>query len=137
MVRFVVKASDFEIWPNVVAPFPEWTPQVIERLERWALGRSNPRNWRGRISPLQVKNCISIETKDYRDREWRPLLIKKCLQLSQSELGVIIGDKVYISSQTVLNGTLGYVMTSIPARELWGDGWVLRIKSPKDALQMD
>src|SRR5262245_7429709 len=52
LVRFTLRATDFEPWPDITASYPAWTPEQIARLERSAPRGSDPSRWQCRVAPL-------------------------------------------------------------------------------------
>jgi hypothetical protein len=52
LVRFTLRAEDFERWPDIAQQFPAWTPVFVKVLERAAIGKEQPALWRCRVEPL-------------------------------------------------------------------------------------
>lgn len=71
-VRFTFDSDRFFPWADVPARHPEWTALQIFRLERLAGGKSDPSSWWCRVGPIALSECVSIETRSYRDNRWRP-----------------------------------------------------------------
>lgn len=109
-VRFVLRANDFETWPEMVRQFPAWTPDQIARLEHAARGQSRSQDWRCRVAPLPAEAWLKIETRSYTDPVWRPLDLTEAPTVVDADtIGVWIGDKIYISTPFAgPNGSTGY-----------------------------
>ncbi|WP_018263343.1 hypothetical protein [Methylobacterium sp. WSM2598] len=69
-VRFGLRADDFLAWPEIVGQHPESTVEHVAHLERLAAGRSSPRTWRCRSTPLPSSAWLGVETKAYADKRW-------------------------------------------------------------------
>jgi hypothetical protein len=77
-VRFTLEAADFEPWSGIRRRFPQWTPEQIDRLERFARSRRvSPDRWRCRPDPLSSDRWGLVETKTYMGG-WKPLPEYEC-----------------------------------------------------------
>jgi hypothetical protein len=63
MVRFTLRADDFEPWREVVSRFPAWKTAHVEMLERVA--KSSPVTWCCRTEPLPRSRWVAIDTRSY------------------------------------------------------------------------
>jgi hypothetical protein len=115
MVRFTLRAHDFEPWRKLVDRHPAWTSVFIDRLVRAARAvRSSPDTWLRRTEPLPWRNWISVETRSpYGDNIWLPFegpfdgpVIVDC---GDGYMGVKIKGKVFASRPHSLpNGNRAY-----------------------------
>lgn len=119
LVRFTLPAEAFEPWHAIVARIPAWTPDYIARLERAAVGKSRPQDWRCRLDTLPADRWISIETRSYTDKVWRPLPTPwAVMPFDEKSYGVQIGAKVYVSTAVPGPfGSAGYVPVVLDAEE--------------------
>jgi hypothetical protein len=112
LVRFVLRASDFEKWPDAVARFPAWTADEISRLERAAQGMSSPALWRCRTAPLPREAWVAIETRSWTNKQWKALPLDDLQPIEQPDgktLGIVIDGTAYLSTQVELpDGARGY-----------------------------
>ncbi|MFG1276580.1 hypothetical protein [Xanthobacter autotrophicus] len=72
-VRLTLDPADFFRWSEASALFAQWTKEHISLLEWAAQGKSDPRNWWCRATPLPVSAIRSIEAKPYQGSTWRPV----------------------------------------------------------------
>ncbi|WP_267427357.1 hypothetical protein [Methylobacterium sp. GC_Met_2] len=119
LVRFTLAAQDFEPWDTIVSRVPAWTPNHVERLERAAIGKSRPQDWRCRLAPLPADQWVGIETRSYTDKVWRPLPTPwSVIPLDAQSYAVQIGAKVYASTAVPgPHGMAAYVPTVLNAED--------------------
>jgi len=99
LVRFTLRADDFNSWPKAVEPFPAWTTEQVSRLEAAARGKSRPQDWRCRAEALPAEAWVGIDTRSYTDPIWRSLdLTVEPAVFGPDTIGVWIGEKVYVST---------------------------------------
>lgn len=117
LVRFTLDAQDFEPWDTIVSRIPAWTAIHITRLERAAIGKSRPQDWRCRLDPLPADRWVCIETRSYTDKVWRPLPTPwAVMPFDEKSYGVQIGAKIYVSASVPgPHGSAGYVPTILNA----------------------
>jgi len=107
LVRLSLHAEDFELWPDILRRFPQWTAQHVERLEANArkLGETGIHCWRVRAEPLPLSRAIRVEAKHY-SGDWRAIdvaaacVVKPALHLR----GVVLGDNVFAAMQRIEPG---------------------------------
>jgi hypothetical protein len=72
LVRFTLRAEDFETWLEIATRCSQWTPELIELMKDVASSRgSSYRSWRCRTEPLALERWLAVETKAYRG-PWQP-----------------------------------------------------------------
>lgn len=110
-VRFTLRASDFQGWPEITTSLPAWTPSEVRRLEK-AARTTSPRHWRCRVDALPCKAWVAVETRGFRDREWSPVDPDvELIDLGDGALGLWIGELAYFSGQIPQpNGNMGYTV---------------------------
>ncbi|MCJ2098972.1 hypothetical protein [Methylobacterium sp. E-046] len=108
-VRFTLRASDFEAWPDITAGFAAWTLSEVRRLEK-AARTTTSRPWRCRVDPLPREAWLTVETRCFRDRDWTPVDTgTEIIDLGDGALGLWLGDLAYFSGQIPqANGNVGY-----------------------------
>jgi hypothetical protein len=75
LVRFTLKAADFFPWKVIGQNFVEWTAAEIERFEETARHWGQPTDdWYCRSEPLSLEQVVAIDTRSYRNKNWKPLL---------------------------------------------------------------
>jgi hypothetical protein len=78
-VRFTVAAEDFEPWLDVYARFPEWTSDMIERLQKTAGEQlTQTSEWYCRSEPLPLANVIAVDTRAYLGHKWGA--VRSCIR---------------------------------------------------------
>jgi hypothetical protein len=101
MVRFTLRADDFEPWREVVSRFPAWKTAHVEMLERVA--KSSPVTWCCRTEPLPRSRWVAIDTRSYVDKTWR-LFDGSVMDGDDGTLGVEIAGKQFFSLQKLNPG---------------------------------
>jgi hypothetical protein len=94
LVRFTLHAHDFEPWRVVVGRFPAWTSHQIRLLEQ--IAKSSTETWRCRTEPLPKSSWVTIDTRTYVDKAWRPF-DAPVVDGEDGYIGVEIGGKFYFS----------------------------------------
>jgi hypothetical protein len=126
MVRFVLRADDFEPWPAVVERFPQWTPDHVARLEIAARGKSSPATWRCRSEPLQQSRWLDIQSRTYQSRTWASVGGRTTVQVDGNSASLRLGDWVYVSTKfDHPSGAKGYSVSSgiaVGAELAFGNG---------------
>jgi hypothetical protein len=116
LVRFALRAEDFTPWPEAAQAFPAWTPSAIARLEKAAAGKSSPTTWRCRAAPLRRDRWLSIETRSYVSKIWRPLPLDTQPVRDGASMGVNIDGIIYTSVEVSgPNGSVGYTVQKLAA----------------------
>jgi len=110
-VRFTLAAEDFEPWLIVVRRYPEFTPDLIERLQR---GQSSAA-WYCLPDPLPLARVIAIHTRSYTGHRWEPFDLSSAVVLEPTPgadcLGIALGGKIYWSvRETRVDRPDGYVI---------------------------
>lgn len=105
-VRFTLDSEGFFPWREVNGRFPAWTKQFRDELEGAAKGRSDPKEWWCRETPLPLTDAIEIHTRSYSDNQWRPLTNREVVpmkddSLSGMWLAILIGNKTFASKSGV------------------------------------
>jgi hypothetical protein len=67
LVRFTLRAEDFEPWSKVITRCPQWSPEQIRYVKTYP----NWKAWRCRAEPLPLEQWITVEIKAYRG-PWQP-----------------------------------------------------------------
>jgi hypothetical protein len=108
-VRFTLDAADFEPWREVYARYPEWKPDMIERLI--AAAASQGQSTEGhhcRAEPLPLSKVLAVHTRGYTTHKWTPLDLASATVIDAENdnpkpnadcLGIVLGGKVYFSVQ--------------------------------------
>jgi hypothetical protein len=103
LVRFTLKAADFFPWKIIRQKFVEWTEAEIERYENAAREWKQPTDeWYCRAAPLPLDQVVAIDTRSYRNKQWKPLHTRTSALLPDlpgEPLGVEIDGNLYVSLQ--------------------------------------
>jgi hypothetical protein len=114
LVRRTLHAEDFELWPAIVARFPQWTPDQVRRLEAAARrkGETKVSCWRARTDPLPLTRVIAAEAKTYIGN-WQSVELR-CIQhpIDPSLRGIEFCGSVYCSMQRIKSGHATQYITS-------------------------
>jgi hypothetical protein len=101
LVRLALHAEDFELWPDILAGFPQWTDAHVRSLAAAARrqGEMDFTRWRARAEPLPLSRVLTIEAKTFTSN-WRSVdLADACLQHHHSDMrGCLLGGTVYVST---------------------------------------
>src|ERR1700730_4941889 len=68
LVRFTLRAEDFEPWSKVITRCPEWSLEQIKHVKTYPTYRA----WRCRTEPLGMERLLAVEIKAYRG-PWQPI----------------------------------------------------------------
>ena len=109
-VRFTVDFSDFGPWLTVLARYPEWTPDWINRLRNAAQQRGQPTlGWYCRPDRLPLNKVLAVHTRSYTGHSWDPFdlsaaeVIERQTDepLAEERLGIKIGKMIFWSIRQV------------------------------------
>jgi hypothetical protein len=113
LVRLTLPAGDFEAWPAILARFPQWKPEHIEKLQNAArnLGETNFSCWRARAEPLPLSRVIKSEAKTYTG-SWKPIELDSLPGPDPAMRAVVFDDHFYFSTQRAEPGVATQYYTS-------------------------
>lgn len=115
LVRFTLKAEQFIPWSHVPEIHPQWTPELIARLEAAAGGRNPGAAWFCRSEPLALSECLAIDSRSYVG-SWTPLGDAN-VEKYGDYLSVTVAGKTYASCQRkTATGEVIYGIGKIVAR---------------------
>jgi hypothetical protein len=107
-VRFTLQANDFEPWREVLARYPQWTPEAIKAHEKVGRERgSDVRGWYCRAEPLKCDRWIAIHYKRPGDDQWLLCPMDATIfsvgdDIRNSALmGVVLGNDVHWSKHFI------------------------------------
>jgi hypothetical protein len=123
LVRLTLRVADFELWPDILERFPQWTSEHARLLEAAARrrGETNFGRWRARAEALPLSSVISVGAKTY-SRNW------KAVDLQDARLrhlkdptarGVLLNGSVYFSIQRAKPGQVPEYATGQVSLEGW------------------
>jgi hypothetical protein len=67
LVRFTLRAADFEPWSKVIVRCSKWSPKQIKHVKSFPAART----WRCRTTPLEMERWLRVEIRPYRG-PWQP-----------------------------------------------------------------
>lgn len=122
LVRFTLPADEFEPWRDVMARYPQWTSEQIQRLidvaRQKGLSAADINSWQTRLDPLPRPKWIAIETRSWTDKRWKPLSVDtKPFELAPDILGLEVDGRPFIYREfDTYHGAQGY--QPIPEHEV-------------------
>ncbi|MFG1184394.1 hypothetical protein [Xanthobacter aminoxidans] len=102
-VRLTLDPVGFAHWSIIPGLFAQWTGDQVERLERLAAGKSDPRDWWCAPGPMPLSCVTVMETRSYRDSSWKRIEpeVTTIWQGGTKWLGVQIGDRQFFSAKCI------------------------------------